>query len=346
MKLKFFFLLTACLVLFPACGKEVPRAQRSVVLMDTVITLQARGEQAVPAVDAGIERLEQLDRMLGEDAPESAVRQLNDSAGKDYVKLPDEVWHILEVSQKYSELTHGAWDATMGAAISLWGIGTEYAHVPPAKDLEAVKEKTGWRHLKLRPEDKSAMLEREGMRVHLGGIAKGYALDEMRKVFQQYGIRDGLIDLGASSLYALGKNDKGTAWSIGIRHPRKEKELLAKAELSDEMLSTSGDYERFFEQEGTRYHHILDPLTCRPAENGIVSVTVVVADGTEDAGMLSDLFSTAVFVMGTEKGKKFLETLPPSVSAEITTADGRILTVHGFEKRMREIARDFRAEER
>ena len=338
-------LLMICTVLFAACSHETPHAKRSAVLMDTVITLQARGEQADAAVDAAMERLAQLDQMLGESNPGSVVNQLNESAGKSYVKLPAEVWHILEVSQEYSELTHGAWDITMGEAIALWGIGTEYAHVPSEAELEQAKEKIGWQHLKLRAEDRSAMLEREGMRIHLGGIAKGYALDEMRRIFQQYGIQDGLIDVGASSLCAMGKNDRETAWSIGIRHPRKEKELLVQVTLSDEMLSTSGDYERFFEQEGKRYHHILDPATCRPSESGVMSVTVVMADEMQDAGMLCDLLSTAVFVMGPQEGQRFLENLPDPVFGEIAATDGRILTAHGFGKRMQNISKDFHMDE-
>ena len=327
---------------FSGCGHEVPQVKRSAVLMDTVVTLQVRGEQAEAAVDAGMRRLEELDRMMGSESMEGAAQKLHAAAGKEYVKLQPEIYHVLEVSQRYSELTHGAWDITMGEAISLWGIGTEYARVPGVEEFERVDELCGWQHLKLRPEDKSAMLEREGMSIHLGGIGKGYALDEVRRIFIQYGIKDALIDMGASSICAMGKNDRGEDWTIGIRHPRKENAFLARVRLSDAMLSTSGDYERFFEADGKRYHHILDPKTLRPAESGIMSVTVLVDDGIEDAGMLGDLLSTAIFVMGPEEGKAFIEKLPEAFSAEITAVDGRILTAHGFGKRMEGVSGDFR----
>lgn len=344
-KLAALIILIICLSYLSGCSREVPQARRSAVLMDTVITLQARGEQAEAAVDAAMKRLEELDSMLGSESAEGAAQKLHAAAGKEYVKLPPEAYHILEVSQMYSDLTQGAWDITMGEAISLWGIGTEYARLPNEGELGRARELCGWQHLKLRPEDKSAMLDREGMSIHLGGIGKGYALDEVRRIFVQYGIKDALIDMGASSICAMGKNDRGEDWNIGIRHPRKDNEFLARIRISDDTLSTSGDYERFFEADGKRYHHILDPKDLRPADSGIMSVTVIVEDSIEDAGMLGDLLSTAVFVMGPEKGRDFLEKLPEGISAEITSLDGKILTVHGFGKRMQGVAGDFRVVE-
>lgn len=336
------FFLVICILLFSGCGHELPKARRSAVLMDTVVTLQARGEQAEAAVEAGMKRLEELDRIMGSESTEGDVQKLRAAAGKEYVKLSPEVYHVLEISQRYSELTQGAWDITLGVGISLWGIGTEFARVPNGNELEEANGLCGWQHLKLRPEDKSAMLEQEGMSIHLGGIGKGYALDEVRRIFVQHGIKDALIDMGASSICAMGKNDRGEDWNIGIRHPRMDNGFLARVRLSDDILSTSGDYERFFEADGKRYHHILDPKTMRPTESGIMSVTVLVDGSIEDAGMIGDLLSTAVFVMGPEEGKAFIEKLPEAFSAEITAVDGRIITVHGFGKRMEGVSGDFR----
>ncbi len=334
-------ILVLCLTLVAGCSQEQPQARRSAVLMDTVITLQARGENAEAAVDAGMKRLEELDRMLGVESNDGVAKQLHDAAGKDYVRLTPEAFHILEVSQKYSELTRGAWDITIGEAVSLWAIGTEYARVPTASELEKARALSGWKYLKLRPEDQSAMLEKEGMSIHLGGIGKGYALDEVRRIFKQYGIKNALIDMGASSICTLGKNSMGEDWNIAIRHPRKESGFLAKVRLSDDMFSTSGDYERFFEKDGKRYHHILDPKTLNPADSGIMSVTVVVGDSVEDAGMLGDLLSTAVFVMGPEAGRDFIEKMPDDISCEITTADMQIMSVHGMSKKLKDVSEDF-----
>ncbi len=338
-RLLFPILMLLFLTLFSGCGQETPQVQRSAVLMDTVITIRASGEQAEPAVEASMKRMEELDRMLSEEYPDSAVNELNRAAGREYVRVPDEVWHILQLSRKYSALTNGAWDITLGKPIALWGIGTDHPRIPLEEELENARKNCGWQRLKLREKDQSVLLEQEDMAIHFGGIAKGYALDEIRKIFKSYKIENGLIDMGASSLYALGKNEKGAPWMIGIRHPRSEKSLLAKLPLTNQMLSTSGDYERFFEENGKRYHHILDPRTCRPADNGLTSVTVVISDSMEDAGIISDLLSTAVFVMGPRTGRDFLEQCPDIISAELTTSDGKIMTVHGM--KLQEISKDY-----
>ena len=139
--------------------------------------------------------------------------------------------------------------------------------MPAAEELAVAKAKVGWQRLELDPETKSARLREPGMCLDLGGIAKGFAVDEIRKIYARHGIKDGLINLGASSLYAVGKNPKGERWRVGIRHPRSADPdvRLAVIPLTDQALSTSGDYERFFEQDGVRYHHILDPRTGAPA---------------------------------------------------------------------------------
>ena len=178
------------------------------------------------------------------------------------------------------------------------------------------------------------MLEREGMAIHLGGIGKGYALDEMRRIFERHGIRDGLISMGTSSIYAMGKNGEGRAWRIGVRHPRKEDAVLAVIPLSGEALSTSGDYERYFEEGGRRYSHIMDPRTGRSAEQGIAEVTVVVDGALEDCGMRSDILSTAIFVLGAQAGRSFMESMPEGISCALVDTEGKVTAFHGMEERM------------
>ena len=144
------------------------------------------------------------------------------------------------------------------------------------------------------------------MAIDLGGIAKGYALDAVRAIYAAHGVKRGMISLGGSSLYALGKNEHGDDWRIGIRAPRGEtaQDYLGILPLSDAALSSSGDYERYFEQDGQRYHHILDPRTGAPASSGLYGVTVILRG--DHAGMMSALLPTALFVLGEEKGRALL----------------------------------------
>ena len=313
--------------------------EQSEVTMDTVASLTATGPEAETqaAVDESMERLRELDALAGT-GPDSDVSRLAAAAGNgEWVSISPEVYHMLSVARECSERTGGAFDVTTGPLVALWGIGTDAAHVPAEADLEAARALVDYRALELGEDGQSARLRRSGMSVDLGAVAKGYALDELRRIYEKHHIENGLINLGASSIYALGNNDKGTAWRVGIRNPRgngEEDKLLGVTTLSGQALSTSGDYERFFEQDGVRYHHIFDPRTGAPAQNGSMSVTVVVNGGIEDAGLLSDLLTTAVFVLGPQEGQAFLDDRSDEVSGIITTQQRDIYSVHGLGERL------------
>lgn len=319
-------------VVFAGCGRQAP-VRQTVLVMDTVATFAATGPEAEAAVSEGIARLRELEAMASPAGADSDLAKLAAAAGNgQWVKLHPEVYHMLAVSQQYSERSGGAWDVTAGPLVELWGIGTERARVPSTAEIAAARAKVGWQKLELEPESQSARLTESGMSLDLGGIAKGYALDEVRRIYAQHGIKDGLINLGASSLYALGRNDKGQPWRIGVRDPRAEDKeaCLAVVPLSDAALSTSGDYERYFEQDGVRYHHIIDPRTGAPAQSTAMSATIVVAGSCADAGMLSDLLTTTVFVLGPEKGQAFLENLPDTVRGMVCDKQYKLWAAHDF----------------
>jgi len=339
--------LALCLLAFAlaglaGCGTE-KTYEHSAVIMDTVVTLSASGPEAKAAVDESFQRLAELEAMASSNAENSDAAKLQAAAGREYVKLHPEIYHMLEVSQEYSRLSGGAWDVTLGPLIELWGIGTEHERLPEPEEIEAARKRTGWQHLKLRPEDQSALLELPGMAVDFGGIAKGMAIDEVRRIYAKHGIQNGLINLGASSIYGLGRNKDGKPWNVGIKHPRRDEKdtYLGVVSLENTVLSTSGDYERCFFADGRRYHHIIDPQTGYPAERGAMSDTVIVDGSMPDSGMISDLLTTAVFVLGPEQGRAFLEQLPQKVQGEVTGTDGKIYSADGFENRLRNLHADF-----
>ncbi len=336
----FFFVLVVFLC--TACGQE-KFYEHSAVVMDTVVTLSASGPEAQAAVDESFQRLAELENMASSTIETSDVAKLRTAAGTGYVQVHPEIYHMLEVSQEYSRLSGGAWDVTLGPLIDLWGIGTDHARLPEPEEITAARKLTGWQHLKLRAEDQSAMLEMPGMSVDFGGIAKGMAIDEVRKIYAAHHIQNGLINMGASSIYGMGKNKENKSWNIGIKHPRNDDPdtYLGVVSLSDTVLSTSGDYERYFVIDGKRYHHIFDPQTGYPAQNGAMSDTVIIDGSMMDSGMLSDLLTTAVFVLGPEKGKAFLEDLPEKVQGEVTGTNHKIYAVDGFEKKLRDLNKDF-----
>ena len=213
---------------------------------------------------------------------------------------------MLEAAQDWAARTDGAFDVTAGPLVALWGIGTDRARVPAPEEIAAARSHVGWQRLELAGDGQRARLRSPGMAIDLGSIAKGYALDAVRAIYAAHGVKRGMISLGGSSLYALGKNEHGDDWRIGIRAPRGEtaQDYLGILPISDVALSSSGDYERYFEQDGQRYHHILDPRTGAPASSGLYGVTVILRG--DHAGMMSDLLTTALFVLGEEKGRALL----------------------------------------
>lgn len=297
--------LLLVLCLFPACGREP--VVKTVLVMDTVAQLTARDGEAAAAVDESIERLQYLDACAGTGAEGDAARLAAAAGDGTWVDITPEVYEMLKVARDWAARTDGAFDVTTGPLVALWGIGTDHARVPDAMEIEDARSRVGWQDLELAPDAPRARLKRPGMSIDLGGIAKGYALDDVRAIFERHGVKDGMISLGGSSLCVLGKNEHGEDWRIGIRQPRGEtaQDYLAVLPLTDAALSSSGDYERYFEQDGRRYHHILDTHTGAPAASGLYGVTVVVRGA--HAGMTGELLTTALFVLGEEKGRALLE---------------------------------------
>jgi len=311
--------------------------------MDTPIKLTAYGPHAKKAVDEGIQRLNELNDMASSNIGTSDIRKINMAAGKDFVKVHPEIIKMLVTSQKYSKLSGGVWDITVGPLINLWGIGTDKAKIPSDAEIKSKLPLIGYNKIIINEKDNSIMLKEPGMSIDLGGIAKGFAADEVLNIYKKYNIKNGLINLGSSSIYALGKSESNHPWSIGIKHPRNESSgnYVGIIKLSDEALSTSGDYERYFIKDGKRYHHILDPVSGYPVSNGIMSVTVIVDGSVTNNSMLADIFSLTVFELGSEKGIKFIDSIP-NVACEVTTTDYKIYTSSRFKDRISNLNHDFK----
>ncbi|MBQ9498167.1 MAG: FAD:protein FMN transferase [Selenomonadaceae bacterium] len=288
---KFFAIILLSLVL---CPLSLPKNfERTEILMGTVVTLKAQGKNSRAAVDESFRELFELEKNFSAD-----VKKIENAAGNGaFVKISPDVYEILSAAKKFSAMTDGAFDVTIGAAVELWGIGTENPRVPPADERAAVKNFVGHEHLHLRGGE--AYLDKRGVKINLGGVGKGYGVDVARKIFIAHGVTSGLIDFGTSTIFAFGKK------KIGIKNPRAE-EISAVVELVDCALSTSGDYEKFFIADGRRYHHIIDPKTCAPAEAENFSVSVIVDGGEKSCATLADILSTTAFILGKEQTEKIL----------------------------------------
>lgn len=298
--MKTFLAVVVTAIFICGCAKETPQTfERTEKIMGTLVTLKASGRNSKAAVDTSFEQLFTFVENIKTD-----VNKLNDNAGNGkFIKISSEVFEMLKLSQHYSALSDGAFDVTIGAAVDLWRTARKTKKLPTPEEIDAVRSLVGFKHLHLNETEQSAMLDLAGVKVNLGGVGKGYGVDIVRKVFKEQYIPDGLINFGTSSIFAFGKK------RIGLKNPRNDSELSEVVELENAAVSTSGDYEQFFIADGRRLHHIIDPLTCSPTDNGVASVSVIVSGEVENCGAVADILSTTIFVLGEERGKIFCGNL-------------------------------------
>lgn len=284
-------------------------------------------DKAYVAFDAVFAEFDRLDALLSVWKPGSDVLRLNAAAGHAPVAVSDETIAILQSAQQVSGWTEGKFDITFGALSDVWKFDHDRDNrVPSATEVARRLPLVDYRRVIVDASARTAYIEQKGMRVHLGGIGKGYAIDRAVEMLRGAGFSDFMVQFGGD-LYVSGQPGDGP-WRLGINDPRgAPNDSFATLELRDATFSTSGDYERFFIADGVRYHHLLDPDTGQPAR-GSRSVTIVAA-----SAMRADALSTGVFIMGAHRGMELIERLP-DVEAVIVTADNEVLISSGLRGRL------------
>ncbi|UTC64795.1 FAD:protein FMN transferase [Treponema sp. OMZ 788] len=234
---------------------------------------------------------------------ESELERLNKAAGNSPIEVSPELYELLQISLMMAELTDGAFNPAIGPLVKIWNIGFENEAVPSPSDIKKVLPLLDYKNIILSDGNK-VFLKKEGMRLDLGGIAKGYAADKIAKILFNYGIKDFLIDLGGNIL-ASGKNPSGKTWKVALRNPIIGKNNSAAGiDLQDASLVTSGNYERFIKKDGIIYHHIFDSKTGYPVQNDLNAVSIM-----SESSALADALSTSCYVLGEEKARTLLQSL-------------------------------------
>lgn len=250
-----------------------------------------------------IRRLEELERHLSANAESSTLIDINKASGVSAVNVPADIYPLFARAVFFAEKTDGAFNPAIGGVVKLWNIGFENARKPEDRDIQVALSRTDYKDVQLA--GTAVFLKKEGMKLDLGAIAKGFAADELTRIVKQAGIMHAVIDIGGT-ISAVGVRPDGKRWNIGIRDPRiRQGQPIISAPIENRSISTSGSYERYFEQDGIRYHHIIDPATGYPVQSNMIAVSVF-ADSATDA----DALSTACFVMGYKKAVKLLDELP------------------------------------
>ena len=292
----------------------------------TASTVDAAAARA--AFAAVFHEFERLDGLLSVWRPGSDVLRINASAGARPVAVGADVRAVLHAARQISEWTGGKFDVTFGVLSDVWKFDAQDqdASVPDEESIRTRLPLIDYRRIEIDDGAGTVFLSRTGMRVHLGGIGKGYAVERAAAILRQAGLRDFMIQAGGD-LYVGGHKD-GRAWRLGISDPRGPAgRSFAAVDLSDGTLSTSGDYSRFFIKAGVRYHHLLDPATGRPAR-GCRSVTIVA-----DSPLHADGLSTGVFILGPAEGMALVERLP-HVEGVIVTATNDVMVSSGLKDRL------------
>jgi len=287
-------------------------------------------QQAPDGVFAGVfDLVRGIESRMSVNLSASEVSTVNRAAGEKPVRVSQDTYTVVATGLEYCRLSEGAFDITVGPLVQLWGIGTERARVPAPQEIRSALALLGWREVVLNEGERSVFLKRKGMALDLGGIAKGYAADAAAQYLSRRGVRHALIDFGGN-IMALGNRGQGGKWRIGIQNPSKPRgAYLGILEVCDEAVATSGSYERFFEQNGVRYHHILDTASGGPVGNGVVSATIVTR-----RSIIADALSTSVFALGIGKGLGLAESLS-GVEAVVIQEDGAVFTTPGLKGRFR-----------
>lgn len=320
-------LLALCVCALAGCSQKP--VESTTFAMDTVMNFTLYGgwdrEKTKETRDWMTSRLAYCDEMFSATDENSDIAQVNRAAGQP-VELKNPTAELLSQALELCRVTDGALDITAYPAVKAWGFTTEEHRVPSEEELAELAAKIDYTAVKL--EGNTVTLP-EGMEIDLGAVAKGYAGDQTAATARESGVASALLDLGQSTIVAVGSKPGGKPWRIGVVDPARPENYFAVVELEDMAMGTSGGYQRYFEQDGVTYWHILDPDTAAPARAGLASVTVVAP-----SALTCDGLSTALFVMGLEEGTAFWRDHPElEFEAIFVTEDGEIYRTAGLEGR-------------
>ena len=277
-------------------------SERSFYALGTLNHIRISGSLHEQLLDSAIQRVRQIEEMMSAYQADSDVSKLNRNAGKGFVPIRTETFELIKKSIAFSEMSQGAFDITIRPLTELWRIGKQGDKIPDREDILRSKKLADYRKIILDEKSQSAALTDQGQAIDLGGIAKGYAADEVKRILSESEVKSALVNLGGNIL-AIGAQEDGAPWRIGIQTPTAPTgKYFGSLSATDQTIVTSGSNERFFMKDGVRYHHILDPRTGMPAQTGLLSVTAVCGSSAD-----ADALTTSVFVLGAERGMDLMK---------------------------------------
>jgi thiamine biosynthesis lipoprotein len=295
-----------------ACSRQ-PQGAQSYFALGTVCNVNAYDDGSEAFYEAVGHLLNEIEAVFDVHNPESEVSRLNAAAGGAPVTVSEELFFVLEKALFFARETHGAFDPTVGPVVALWGISTDHPRVPTEEEIEALLPFVDYRTVEVDTVTREVSLP-AGVGLDFGGIAKGYAADRIASLLAKHKVRQGIIDLGGN-IYVYGTKKDGSMWRVGVKDPEDSQGSPAlRLEIAgSRTVVTSGAYERFFEEEGRIYHHIIDPKTGKPSDAGLTSATIVA-----NSSLAADALSTACYVLGRDEAAHLF---PQGFSKDDVSAD-------------------------
>ena len=303
------------------------KCQKQLFAMDTYMEFTAYGKNSEKAVDAAIEEVQKLDAMLSAENSKSEVYALNEQGN---LQATDDLAELILRGKEIYQETDGLFDDTIYPVMKLWGFPTGNYHVPTAAEVQKKLALVDGNKVEIqtRDSDEKGRDSKEkanfvtlgaDQQIDFGGIAKGYTGQKLAELFQEYGVSSALVSLGGN-IQAIGTKPDGSSWKVGIRDPKGgQQDYIGVLSVENQAVVTSGGYERYFEEDGETYIHIINPRTGYPADGDLLSVTIVSKDGT-----LADGMSTALYIMGYEKACQFWRQHREEFNVILVTDDGKI----------------------
>ena len=296
-------------------------SESEIFALDTAITLKVYGNKRNAVLKKLENRISELDNLLSTGKADSEVSRLNDT-GK--AVLSKTSTSLVKKSLELNKQTGGLFDITIYPLMELWGFPTKNYRIPSDKEIKATLKNVGSDKIIFDENTGKISFKNKGMKIEFGGIGKGYITDELVKILKDEKVESAIINLGGN-VYGFNKKPNGSLWNVAIRDPDEPDDYMAVIKLEDSAVITSGGYERYFEENGIRYHHIIDPRTGKPSESNLKSVSIVSKNAT-----LADALSTSLFIMGEKKAIEYWRKNGADFDIILMTVDNRLLVSEGI----------------
>ncbi|MFC6294267.1 FAD:protein FMN transferase [Lactiplantibacillus daoliensis] len=301
-------------------------------MMGTVVTLRVYNKGKDKVVDGAFKLLKKEAKEVTTNAKGSEIDKVNNAAGKHPVVVSKDIYPILKKAYYYSKNSDESFDMAIGSITQLWRIGFSDARVPSQSEIDTNVKLVDYTKVKLNDKKHSVYLEKKGMQLDLGGIAKGYMTDQVRNYFLDHGVSTAIIDLGGN-IYVMGDSPKGTKsgnWTVGIQDPKQSRGTsIGSLPAKNMSIVTSGIYERFLRKNGKVYSHLMDPKTGAPFENNLMGVSIISKKSTDGDGL-----STATFDKGLKDGMKYINgKSDEGVGAIFITKDKKVYVSNNLKKK-------------